>query len=645
MSSLTRRVAAALVAAPLFAVATPAALPPAAAQPDPVIAEVDPAIPPSIGWSLLGMSDRFDIIGANIPVDQVVPVPNGVQPTLLTGQIGSVANIGAGRVDVLDGRGVVLGSIPVPTDVPALPFEIDLSAAAVVDGQAKLTFVLRDWAQPGDVCNPPGVLTLSQLATRFSGGVPAPVNVAEFLPGYLDEILIHVGPEPTVDQQQAALDLVAELTRIYRPIPVRIGVVTGWPEPAPFGLTRRVIDLRVADRPGIVLEQPGTKNATLVISGPGPRLVEQVRLFADRRYKMAQNHWATTLSAADAPVVTSTLKRFGELGIGGQASVLGTHVLYTGFDVAAFGVGPISGAKVHLLANHTPVVGGEASLLVRVGSSVLASQPLGESGTVDLTFDVPAEAITSNVGIALELRYIPRQQCSPYADRMTFVVDPTSTVDVTPGTVNRGGFPALPMGFAPDFAVAVDQPDRIRFAAQAVNLLGQQTTVTLRPRVRPLDEAVASETGLLLVADPDTLRGTDLAPPVLPESPETSDINGPVQTTVDLAGPLGLVQAFTDHRRSVLAITGSGDWTLVDADFDYIRRLPDRWASLTGDVLATGIAGQTVNLAVVEGGTMAHQPNPGPGWQRWAWLSAGLTAAAVVAAGAVLLQRRRTAKD
>ena len=74
----------------------------------------------------------------------------------------------------------------------------------------------------------------------------------------------------------------------------------------------------------------------------------------------------------------------------------------------------------------------------------------------------------------------------------TFVVDRNSTVTVTPGARNRGGFRALPTAFMPDFQVAVARPDQLSLAAQAISLLGQQSPVTLRPRLVSLAEAGGS---------------------------------------------------------------------------------------------------------------------------------------------------------
>jgi hypothetical protein len=599
-------------------------------------------VSPAISWTALGLTDRMDIVGSNQSVDAAVPVPTGVFPTVLAGEVGSIANLTDGRLDVLDGRGLVLGTVPIPPGAVSVPLRLDIGAAQVVDGRAKLSFVIRDANPAATGCAPPPALTLRGLTTSFSGPAPDPVTVAGFLPGYLDRIVIEVGRTPTEFQQQAALDLVAKLTRMYRPMPVRIDVSTGG-DRSTDGATR-VIEVRDGGRPGITVANPGTPAAALVISGAGEQLVTQVGLFADRRLGLAQSDSAVLMSSRDGTDLSSTVKTFDQLGVSAQTSVSGTTTLYTGFDAAAFGVGPIDGATVHLKARYTPVVGGEGSLLLRSGATVLAARTLDGSGTLDLTADVPAEEVTSNVGLALELRYIPRQECAPPGDRVTFSIDPQSTVTVLPGARNRGGFPALPMAFTPDFDVAVDTPDHLRFAAAAVNLMAQQTQITLRPRVTALTDAAGS--GLLVVGGGQALSGAGLTPPLLPGGGDTVDVGtsaGATDTLVDLNAPLGMVQAFTDRGRSVVAITGTGDWSLVDATLDHVRGLPDRWGSLTGDVVATGIAGQTVTMSVAEGDSIPHQPAPGAAWQWWAWASAAAVVGAGVLAGVTWLLRRRRA--
>ncbi|MFS0898602.1 hypothetical protein [Mycolicibacterium litorale] len=616
--------------------------PPAQAEPLNKVVRDRGATPP-IGWDQLGMADRMELIGANQPAETAIPVPDGVGPGTLSGRIGSVVNVAGGRVEVIDGRGTVLGSFPAPSDGNTTPFSVNIAPAQVVDDRARVSFVLREPGRDANSCTQPPALTLTQLANTFTGPTPDPVSVAGFLPGYLDEIVIRIGSDPTTFEQQAALDLVAELTHLYRPMPVRINVTTADELPPAAG-ARRVIEIRDGAAPAISVTRAGTPAAALLITGTGEKLLDQVQLFTDQRMKLAQSPTAAVVFANQQPDVSSTVKTFDQLGITGQTSVLGNTVLYAGFDVSAFGVGPVTRADVHIKAKYTPVVGGEASVLIRSAGTVVATHTLDESGTLDVSTTIPAETITSNVGLALELRYIPRQECAPLTDRITFALDPQSTVSVTPGDNNRGGFPVLPMAFTPDFDVTLTSPDRIGYAAQAINLMGQQTAMLLRPRLAAFEDVIGSRSPLLVVVEGPELAQAGMSPPLAAEAPDRLTVGGTTATGVDFRGPVSSLQAFNDNGRTVLAVSGGGDWSLLDDSFRYVRELPQRWASLSGDVVATGAARETVNLTVAQGGPMAHQPAPGPGWQVWGWVSAAVVGLAALAAGAVFTVRYRRSR-
>ncbi len=613
----------------------------AAADPGSTVA--GPGTTPPIAWTQLGRSDRVDILGSDQLVDTDIPVPQGVTPGQLTGQLGGVVNVVDGRVDVLDGRGVVLASIPVPPDQSTIPFTVDVSRAQVLDGAAKLSFVLRDHNPSENSCARPPSLTLSQLAATYLGQTPYPVTVADFQPGYVDQILIRTGPTPSNAQQQATLDLVAKLTRQYRPMPVRIDVDTSAGPAAPGPPTRRVIEIRDNAPAALTVTNPGSPDPVLVIAGRGEELSRQVQLFADRRIKLAQTPAATVNSATTDTPKSTNIQTFAQLGISAQTSVLGTATLYAGFDASQFAVGSIQEAKVHLIAHYSPVIGGAASVVVRSGDAVLGARRLDDSGLLDITGTIPAQSIGSTIGVALELRYLPNQPCPPLNDRMQFGLDPASTVSVTPGTFNRGGFPVLPMAFTPDFDVVVDTPDHLRFAADAVNLMAQQTAVTLQPRLTTLAAAAASGVGLLVVASGEDLARAGLTPPVLSGKGSNVNIGGTPDTDVDLNGPIGVVQVFSQQGRKILAVNGADDWSLVDRSFDYIRAQPSRWASLSGDVVATGAAGQTVNLTLREGGALLNE-YPGDSWKWWALLTAGAIVL-VFGSALVLLWRRRRARQ
>ncbi|BBZ20466.1 hypothetical protein [Mycolicibacterium gadium] len=617
--------------------------PVASAQPYETAA-AEPNVTPAISLRQLGLPDKLEIIGSNQAFDTSIPVPEGIGPSMLTGQIGSVVNVIDGRVDVLDARGIVLGSIVVPMGVSAVPFTVDISGAMVNEGRAPLSFILRDQNPPSTSCTELPSLSLSQLMTTFSGPTPDPTTVAGFLPRYLDQITIGVGPNPSRDQQQAALALVAKLTQLSRPIPVRIDVDTSsspvWRSGGP---TRRSIEIRESDNPGIAVENPGTQGAVLAITGKGEELLRQVDLFADRRYELAQTTTASVNSMKNSVPTAAYTRSFGELDMTAESEILGVETLYIGFDASEFAVGSIDHAQVHLISNYTPVTSGNASILIRSGSTVLATHKLDESGLVDLYFDLPPETIASNVGLSLEIRYNPERDCAPLTDRITFAVDPRSTVTVTPGSHNRGGFPVLPMAFAPEFDVAIDQPEHIRYAAQAINLMGQHSVVALRPRLATLDEAAGRGSGLVVVASGEELARAGMQPPMLTTGATVVDVNGAPITDIDIHGPLGVVQAFSHNGRMVLALNSTGDWGLVDRSFDYIRGLENRWASLIGDTVATGPAGDTANMAVRAGDAMTPQPDLANGWRWWVWATIAAGVIAVLAAISIVVLRKRRA--
>ncbi len=617
-----------------------ASIPRATAEPGPDAPYPGTTAP--VAWPQFGLSGRVDMVGSDQPIDTDIPIPPGVIPGQLVGTIGSVVNAVDARVDVIDGRGVALGNIPAPNDMGSAPFTVDISQARIVNGVARVSFVLRDHNPPGNSCSRSPSLTLSQLGLTFLGQPPYPVTVADFLPGYVDQILIRTGPAPTAAQQQAALDLVAKLTRHYRPMPVRIDLDTSVGTAPPGPPMRRVIELRDESPAGLTVINSNSPNSALVISGRGADLSRQVALFSDRRIRLAQNVSATVTAAQEDTPTATTIKTFAQLGMGGKISVQGTGSLYIGFDASQFAVGSIQQATLHLIAHYSPVVAGEASVVVRAGDAVLAARRLDESGLIDITGNIPRESINSSVGVVVELRYLPKQECGPLNDRLEFSLDPSSTVAVTPGTDNRGGFPVLPMAFTPDFAVVVDTPEHLRFAAAAVNLLAQQTGVTLQPRLTDMASAAASGRGLLVVGPGEELKNSGLTAPVSFDRRDTADIGGSTETTVDLQGPIGVVQAFSSNGRMVLAVNGTGDWSLVQRSFDDIWALDSRWASLSGDVVATGPAGQTVKLTLREGGALPNE-YPGDSWVGWTLLSAGAAVCILLATAGALLWRRRHA--
>ena len=593
-----------------------------------------------LGWRQLGLSDTLEI-DATAPATVEAPTPPGLAPVRITGEIGSPLG-GAGRIDIMDRGGSSVGTIAVPPDGATAPFTVDIAAAAPSPGPLKLSFIQRGPERPADGCAEPAPVTLSKLATTYTGPMPALRTVADFIPDYLDQITILINPEPSLDQQQAALTLVAKLTHLYRPMPVRIDVDTSaTPPPAGDSRTRRTIAIRDGDQPGLAVENPGSPAAVLVISGSGAELTRQVELFTDRRFELAQTPAAAVTSVTKTvPTSTDTLS-FAELGINVQTTVMGTDTVYVGVDTTKFGLGQLDGAQFRLITEYTPLTAGEGTVILRSGSDILASGVLDRSGVTELSGDIPAAGITSTVGMALEIRYAPAGGDCAFGG-MTFSIDPASTITVVPGGKNRGGFAMLPMAFTPELDVAIERPDQIRYAAQAINLIGRQASVPLQPSLAGLDEAAKRGTGLLAVTSGEQLQRLGLRPPLsLPEAGAVA-VNGATVTDIDLGGSLGVVQAFPHNGRVVLAIDSTGGPQAADRSLDYIRGLDGGWSALTGDVVAAGDAGEVVNLSMTT--RQAIAPPVSDGWRWWTWSTLGLIAVGLPALAGIALVRRRRAQ-
>jgi len=588
----------------------------------------------------MGLADKLEISPKAVATVEV-PKPQGLAPMLITGEVLSPTGA-AGRLDVLDSGGSTLGNIALTGDGVTAPFTVDIAAAGPLPGPLKLSFVQRGTASPADGCAGSAPVTLTKLATTYTGPAPALRTVADFLPDYLDQITIAVGPEPSLDEQQAALTLVAELTALYRPMPVRIDVDTSaTAPPAGDSRTRRTISIQAGDRPVLAVENPDSPAAVLVISGSDTELTQQVELFTDRRFELAQNPTAAVTSVTKTmPTPTDTMS-FAELGITAQATVMGTDTVYVGFDTTKFGVGQLDGAQFRLITEYTPVTAGEGTVIVRSGSDILASGVLDRSGVTELSGEIPAANISSTIGLALEIRYTPAGGECAFGG-MTFSIDPTSTITAVPGAKNRGGFTMLPMAFTPELDVAIERPDQIRYAAQAINLMGQQSAVTLQPTITSLDEAAKRGVGLLAVASGEQLQRVGMRSPLLMSGARAVGVNGATVTDIDPGGTLGIVQTFSHNERVVLTIDSTGSAELADRTLDSIRGLDGGWSALAGDVVATGTSGKVVNLTMAAGSAL--EPPVHRGWHILTWASIALAGAALPAIAAIQLFRLRRAR-
>lgn len=613
----------------------------------------DPAAGPEVTlpWRTLGLPGDVTLVGANTNQDFTVPVPIGFAPVRLRGQIHAPVDFGAGFVEISDGTGRSLATVNLPAVAPeqaVVPFDVDITPAAVRAAKLGLSFTVREAALPvGERCGLGERVTLSDLATVFVGGEPAPTTVGTFFPPVLQRLTIYAPIDADDGEEQAVLTLASAVARMYRPQSPAVTVVKqprGTRPPAAPQFTRAVV-VENGDA-GLNVVNPDSPDVFLRLSGRGDQLAAQASLVVNEVQSLVQVPDARVDKAGSAGTPETDEFSFDDLGITGESSVLRTATLTVGADRAALGDGRVDGVRVHLLANHTPVHSMDsASVMVSVNGRAVHTVALRDSGRIDEEFEVPAEFLGQRVNLEFDLTFSPRQLCSPTIAPVAFQLDPRSTLTVHRGGAPLGGFAALPSEFGPEFLVALDggNPNQLHYAARVVADIARLTDTPLTPRVVDVKAAADARTGALIVANAATVEQTSMRPPIGGQSAEVQvDLRDELRA--DINRGLGSIQAFADvpRDRTVVLVTTSGAWTLVEPLFGYIDQLPDGWSSLTGDVLAAGAAGTVTNLSIGPEDTPQPPVEKSTDWRLWAAVGAGCVVLAALLAGAVLWRRRRT---
>lgn len=625
---------------------------PQAAHADPL--DLDPAAGGEVAlpWRTLGLTSDITLVGANTNQDFTVPVPSGFSIIRLRGLIHAPVDFAAGFVEIVDSRGALMATVDLPAVAPnqaVVPFDVDVAAAQSGVSGVGLSFTVREVPRPGqERCGLGERVVISDLVAVFAGNETAPATIATFFPPVLQRLTIYAPTDAEDAEKQGVLTLASAVARMYRPQSTAITVVSqprgASPPPAPQ-FTRAIVVER--GDAGLEVVNAGSSNAFLKLTGRGDQLADQASLVVNQLQSLAQVPNARVDKAGSDSTSESGPDEvtFGQLKLTGESSVLRTSKLTVGVDRSAMGA-RVDGVQVHLLATHTPVADADsASLMVSVNGQAVYTSPLRDSGRVDAVFDVPGEFLKQRVNFDFDLTFSPRQLCSPTIAPMAFELDPSSTLTMRRGGQPLGGFGAVPSEFSPEFLVALDgsSPNQLDYASRVVSDIARRSEAPLMPRVVNVKDAAGASTGALIVANSATLRSTSMRPPI---SGENSDVQVALRDELraNINGGLGSIQVFADQprNRTVVLVTSSGAWSLVEPLFGYIDQLPDGWSSLAGDVLAAGADGTATDLAIGPEGIAPTTGQDGANSPPiWLAIGVGVLAAAVLGLGAALLWRRR----
>lgn len=606
-----------------------------------------------LAWPTLGLEPET-FLSANSKTDFSVPVPTGLTAARLQGLIHAPMNIDAGYLEIADGDGRFLAAVdlPAPSSAQAVtPLDVDISGARIWASMLDLSLTVRPLDNADRFCGPLQQLSVSDLATVFSGTESAATTISNFLPPVLERVTIYAPTDADAGEQQSVLTLVSTLTRLYHPQPLETRVVNQprGANPPPAGQLARAIVVESGGPAGLSVENVGSPSAYLRVSGQGDELSTQVSLLVNQLQSLVQTPVARVEQAGTTVPPSGDTMSFGQLNVTGRTDVLRTGNLRVGVDRSALGGGRVDGVQVHLLADYTPVPHDDsASVVVRSNDVVVYRAPLNDSGRLDATFDVNNQAFGQWINLDLALTYTPNESCGPFIAPITFQIDPQSTLTIHRGGPPLNGFGAVPSEFSPGFMVALDgtSPDQLAYAARTVSAIARLTSAPLAPQVVDLKTAIDAHSGALLVAKSSALSDTSLHPPVGGDG-TTVDLGLPTELRADIDEGLGSIQAFADRPRdrSIVLVTTTDEWALVDPLFGYIEGLEGGWSALTGDVLAAGAGGVPTNVAIrADADAVDTSASATPdSLQRWIPWGVGVAVVAVIAvvAAALWAKRRR----
>ncbi|CAN5871804.1 hypothetical protein BH09ACT7_BH09ACT7_33230 [soil metagenome] len=615
--------------------------------------------PPTAGvtlaWPALGLTSGT-VLGPNTSASFTVPVPTGLNAVRLRGLLHIPVDIDGGFLEIDDGDGKFLAAVDLPAPASAqvaTPFDVDISAARRRASSVDLSFMVRPLNSAGSLCDPLMQVAISDLATVFAGAEAPVTTVASFFAPVLDQVTIYAPADADTAEQQAVLTLVSTLARVYRPQPLAISVATQQrgATPAPASqLTRAIVVER--GPAGFSVQNSGGPSAYLRISGKGDELTTQLSLLVNELQSLAQAPAIRVDEAASADDLSGDTLTFSQLKMTGKTDVLRTGSMTVGVDrTALLGSGRVDSLKVHLLADYTPVPKNDAAaVVIRSNGIVVYRALLDSTGLLDATFDMDRQTFGQGVNLEFALTYTPQQVCGPLLAPITFQVDPRSTLTMHRGGPPLGGFTAFPSEFSPGFMVALDgsSPNQLAYASRVIAAIARLTNSQLNPHLVDVMTAADATTGVLIVAKSTAINQTSLNPPVSGDGAAV-DVELPASLRANVTDGLGSIQAFADtpRNRSVVLVTTTAAWTLVDPLLNYIDGPDVSWTRLTGDVLAAGAAGTPTNLAIRNDGEKTFDPASvsvsGSGSSATPWAGIGIGAAVLVLAAivAALVWRRR----
>lgn len=561
---------------------------PAAAAPS------DPIAPQAL--SAVGTASAAEFDAPQAQYSLTLPVDPGTVPSELRGIAELPPGVTAGTVDAYSGdrflSRVVLGP------APSAPVVWNLAGIDVVDNSADIT--LRTDLTGAGTCrfDPETPFRVVRMSVAYAGNPTVPATVADFLPPVLTAIDLFVPATPSPTEASAAIDLATAVVGRYKPTPIAVRTralpAAGEPDVAQGPTVRQIVLDENASR-GTAL-RTGRFGPYLQIGGRGTDLLTQAQLITSQLSTVAVASAAIAGQSAPAPQITPTIRTLADLGVGdSESSGTGRAIVGFGLDQTRLG-GPAHDVRFEVRGTYTPLPSNSGGrVVVRSGTTTIASWPADASGSVDRWVDVPDRILRRYLDLTVAVERGDDGGGCNQAQRISLSLDPTGSVQFQRADPPvPAGLGSLPQSLQPRTQFAWTRGD-LADVSRAVTIAAGLQSLTVTPLgvdVVPVAQARSSSSPAVII---DAV-GTAGDMPALPVS-ATGDVltidplsaqsstNRRQSLTLTPTVKLGALQVARSNGRSVLMASSNGNPAQLDAVLRWLTGDPGRWSSLDGVAL------------------------------------------------------------
>lgn len=557
---------------------------------------------------------RLEIEGTNGFATGYVPIPEGNRPTQVSGTVASsythpgaiVITVNGERAAAVDAR-------------KGGRVEIPLSGDDVVTGSVALGMAVQLEGRRDCFADESATATLQDARIRSTRPSQPPATIAAFLSPGVPLYQVVTDGDPSPAEQTAALNAVAALTLRFGPA-TRVILVSS-DEGPPITDDPRVVRVIEAAPPDGATNQLKLSSSSLELTGQGDRLAQAATALASEDTDVLDSVVATNL--ASRPIrrtVTDTIA-WRDLDLGGvDLSGVGRMEQDIGVSQSMFGTAVTSLAVAVNGGVSALVPGSEGRIDLLWNDEIVDSLAIGSGGAFRRLVQVSGEQLHRDNTLTVRMSYVPAQGDCTRGLGAQLTVDPAaSTFTAVAGQSLTPGFDRLPQVIGPVLPVGFGSGDRAILTEAAGALVASlQSRTPQQITTAVMDEpAFVSDDrpGLMVGATPATAEA--LRAPLY--GGQGIEIGTPDPSfSVTTGEPFAFLQAFADEGRDLVLLGTSADSAAAAAGqlARYADGAPDRWAKLTGQVIAMHDGAEPVALPV-------RQPPEGP------WLMAPIVATVI----------------